>query len=237
MAFWSKRADPRGQAWLALAEEFELTPAPELADALREHFDLGPGELGPIYGLSQPGQPQLLAFDQVNHRSGPLGRVANFRTGVVVRARAPHAAVSLRASSKRHAVLEGLEAGRSGAQRLDAAFDEDFDAAVSVYAREGEAAGLMLTSPVRAVLLRLLKAADEALAASARRPQRAIPRHASGKAPSVAIGPRNLFLSLEAETPIALDVLENLIVDLLSLHVALLAAGRVTPQHTEPQGS
>ncbi len=226
MAFWSKRADAREQGWLALAEEFDLTPVPELADALREHFDLGQGELGPVYGLSRPGQPQVLAFDQVRHRSGPLGRVASFRTGVVVRARVPHAPISLRASTRGHAVLEGLEAGRSGAQRLDVSFDEEFDAAVSVYARKSETATPLLTDPVRTVLLRLLKAADETLATSNRRPQRGIPRHATGKAPSVAIGPRNLFLSLESETPFALDGLGTLIVDLLSLHVALVAATR-----------
>lgn len=53
-----------------------------------------------------------------------------------------------------------------------------------------------------------------------------IPRHGTGPAPSVAIGPRNLYLLLEGENPFPLQALGGAIVDLLSLQAALTAATR-----------
>lgn len=229
MAFRArKHADPRPGEWAAFAGEYDLTPAAEYAEALRAHLDLGPGDLDPVYQLTREGQPQLLVFDQKRQRSGPLGRVNNLRTGVVVRGRVPHSPFSLKANARRHAVLETLEAGRTGGRRLPTEFDAAFDAAVSVYARDVDQALPLLTDPVRTVLARLLRAAETAVADDEGR-RAAVPRHASGAAPSVAIGPRNLFLSLEGREPVALGALSGMIADLLSLHVALVAANRRPP--------
>lgn len=225
MAFWTpKREGRRERDWTSVVQEFEMVPAPELAERLREHYDLGSGDLAPIHELTRAGQPQVVAFDQFNARTGPLGRVTTWRTGVVIRSQEAHTQVSLRASAKRHAVLEGLEAGRSGAQRLDCPEDPTFNDAISVYARESAGALPLLTAPVRTVLMRLLVSADQVLASSARGARERIPRQATGVAPSVVIGPRSLFLALEAETPFPLESTATAIVAMLSLHAALMAA-------------
>lgn len=230
MAFWApKRADPRAGDWAAVAEEFGMTAAPELADWLREHFDLGPGEISPVYRLASPGQPQVVAFDQVSVRSGPLGRVPTWRTGVVIRSDDGDARPSLRASARRHAVLEGLAAGRSGARRLDLSGHGAFDAAVSVYARDDEVVMPLLTGPVRTVLARLLTSTDAVLARGSRGARARSQRHGTGQAPSVVVGPRNLFLSLDSEEPFALAELGAAIADVLSLQVALQASTPRTP--------
>ncbi len=226
MAFWrAKDRDLREREWRAFADAFELEPAPALAEPLREDLDLGPGAFASVYELVRPGQPDVVVFEQANDREGPAGTATGLRIGVVVRSSVEHSAVSLRASAKRHKVLEGLVAGRSGAQRLDGASDPEFDAAVSVYAREVNEAAALLTRAVRTVLARLLREADEVVAsATASRAEGSVPRHANGAAPSVAIGPRNLYLALEVGVPFELDALGVLMADLLSLHVALLSA-------------
>lgn len=223
----AKDGDLRAREWREFAGAFGLEPAPTLAETLREDLDLGPGAIADVYELARPDQPDVVVFEQANDRDGPAGTVAGLRIGVVVRSCVDHSPVSLRASAKRHKVLEGLVAGRSGAQRLDGAFDAEFDAAVSVYARDVEPAVALLTRPVRTVLARLLSEADEVVASATAAPTRGVPRHANGAAPSVAIGPRNLYLALEVGVPFELDALGVLMADLLTLHVALLsAAGR-----------
>jgi len=162
VAFWRlKDRDLREREWRAFAGAFELEPAPALAETLREDLDLGPGAIATVYERARPDQPDTVVFEQANDRDGPAGTLTGLRIGVVVRSSVEHSSVSLRASARRHKILEGLVAGRSGAQRLDGAFDPEFDAAVSVYAREVDQATALLTRPVRTVLARLLGEADE----------------------------------------------------------------------------
>jgi len=221
----ARDGDLREREWRAFAGAFELEPAPALAEALRDDLDLGPGLIGTVYERVRPDQPDIALFEQTHDRDGPTGSVAGLRIGVVVRSNVEHSPVSLRASAKRHKILEGLVAGRSGAERLDCAFDPEFDAVVSVYAREAAAAAPLLTGPVRTVLRRLLGEADEVVAsATASRTAGGVQRHANGAAPSVAIGPRNLYLALEVGVPFELESLGVLMADLLSLHIALLSA-------------
>ncbi|MCW5818982.1 MAG: hypothetical protein KIT12_03640 [Trueperaceae bacterium] len=226
MAFWRpKDRDLREREWRAFAGAFELEPAPALAETLREDLDLGPGAIATVYERARPDQPDTVVFEQANDRDGPAGTLTGLRIGVVVRSSVEHSSVSLRASARRHKILEGLVAGRSGAQRLDGAFDPEFDAAVSVYAREVDQATALLTRPVRTVLARLLGEADEVVAsATASHAKGSVPRHANGAPPSVAIGPLNLYLALEVGVPFELDALGLLMADLLSLHAALLSA-------------
>lgn len=228
MAFWApKRSAPEEQGWEAFAAEFGLVAAPELSERLIEQFALGAGELTRVYRLATEIAPQLVVFEHHSVRRGPLGRVDSWHTGVVVRSDDVQAHVPLRASAKRHAVLEGLAAGRSGAERLAHPDDAAFDAAVSVYARGSDDALPLLTEQVRAILVKLLGSADEVLEGGTRAAKERIPRRGAGPAPSVAIGQRNLFLSLEGESPFPVTALGDALVDVLSLHAALVAANRL----------
>ncbi len=233
--FRKRRVDPRLEEWAAFAGQFELQEAPEVAEPLRHRFALGEGELVPVYALGRAGQPQLAAFDQRRLRTGPTGSVTSLRTFVAVlgqQSDAPvvdpvaaaglAAAPSLRASARRSKAFEALEASRSGAQRVSAPDDPAFDASVSVYVRDPEAAHGVLTRPVREVLMRLLLAADAAVdAASVTRSGVPLP---STVAPSVVVGQRNLLLCLEPRQALPLTALSELLADMLSLHAALEGA-------------
>lgn len=227
MPFWSRRtSDQRLEAWSAFAAEYELTPVDEMRERMREHFALGPGAIAPVYSLQRTGQPQLVLFDQRRDRSGPAGSVTSLRTGVVVRSGHDHVPVSLRASARRHKVLEEIEARRSGGARL-ALDDAAFDARVSVYARDDALARSVLTPPVRSVLARLLAAADdvepEATGDTGPIADRPAP---VGVAPQVVIGARNLMLLVEPRAPLAFAPLALLMTDMLTLYAAFDAAVR-----------
>lgn len=215
-------ADLRLVEWASFSEDYELVLAPELAERLEENFALGEGELTPIYALQRPGQPLVVAFDQRRHRTGPTGSVVNLRTFVAVRGRGIQIAPPMRASAKRGKVLENLEAGRSGAERLSFDQDKEFDDQVSVYTREVAAATAALTPVVRQIMARLLAAADRALL-SANGTEGSF---ATTAAPSLVIGNRNLLLCIEPRNALPVGQLGELLADMLSLNVALEDAGR-----------
>lgn len=225
--FRKQARDPRRAEWERFAAEFELEPAPELDELLRHRFDLGDDALDPLYALSRPGQPQLIAFDQRRERSGPTGSVTLLRTAVALRAEADHTALSLRATPRRNKALEAIEASRSGARRFELPDDPGFDGSVSVYVRDTEAARELLTAPVRDVLRRLLLAADEATTSVSA--TGAGLGHVNTVAPAVVVGTRNLFLSLEPRQAFPLRVLGELLAEMLSLYAALDAARRQVP--------
>ncbi len=218
----ARRVDPRLVEWVRFAEEYELVQAPELARPLDEQFALGEGELNPVYALRREGQPLLVAFDQRRHRSGPTGSVLTLRTFIAVRGRSQQIAPPMRASAKRGKVLEALEAGRSGAERLDLAYDQVFDESVSVYTREVKGATAVLTPTVREVLARLLGAADKALL-NANGTEGSL---ATTAAPSLVVGNRNLLLCVEPRNALPVTELGVLLAEMLSLNVALEDAGR-----------
>ncbi|MFO7545318.1 MAG: hypothetical protein R6W77_07455 [Trueperaceae bacterium] len=221
MPFWSRRgASPRDVAWADFAAEYELAPASDLAERMREYFALGQGAIAPVYSLQRPDQPQIVLFDQRRDRSGPTGSVASLRTGVVIRSPHDYVPVSLRASARRHKVLEEIVARRAGGQRLGFD-DETFDAQVSVFARDETAARSVLTLPVRSVLARLLAAADAVAPDTVPGP---VP--SAGVAPQVVIGARNLMLLVEPRTPLGFAPLGQLVTDMLTLYVAFTAAPR-----------
>lgn len=219
MPFWSRRgADPRDVAWSEFAAEYEMAPAPDLAERMREYFALGQGVIAPVYSLQRPDQPQIVLFDQRRDRSGPTGSVSSLRTGVVIRSPNDYVPVSLRASARRHKVLEEIEARRAGGQRLEFD-DEQFDAQVSVFARDESAARGVLTPTVRSVLVRLLAAAD---AVSPDTLSGVVP--SAGVAPQVVIGARNLMLVVEPRAPLEFEPLGQLVTDMLTLYAAFTAA-------------
>lgn len=209
--------ESRQAAWAGFAAEFELDPMPELAESLRDQFSLGSGEIHPVYALQRTDQPQLTAFDQRRERRGPTGSVAKLRTLVAVRSQVDRVNLSLRVSSRRSKALEAIEASRSGAQRLDLSDHPTFDEHVSVYAREPHEAKRLLTPAVRAVLERLLMAADAATEAA----QPRVGLLAPSVAPSVVVGTRNLLLTLEPREPLPFEPLADLLIDMFSLYAAL----------------
>lgn len=237
MPFWSRpRANPREEAWADFAAEYEMTPAPELVERMREYFALGQGAIAPVYSLHRPDQPQIVLFDQRRDRTGPTGSVVSLRTGVVIRSPRDYVPVSLRASARRHKVLEEIEARRAGAQRLG--FDDEaFDEQVSVYARDEAAARSVLTPPVRSALSRLLTAADGE-SSSTPDPDGGGSRGAgtgsgvpdqvqpTGVAPQVVIGARNLMALVEPRAPLGFDPLGQLVTDMLTLYAAFSATPR-----------
>lgn len=218
------RIGPRPKEWERFAREFEFEPASQLAEPLREQFALGDEELEPVYALRRSGQPLVIAFDQLRERSGPAGSVATLRTFVAVRGEAGQASPSMRAAPRRTRALEALEASRSGAKRLSMEHDPEFDESVSVFARDLPVARGVLTPQVRQVLRRLLLAADAATQAVSSTAVGGM--GPSAVAPSVVMGQRSLLLCLEPRQALPLADLGDMVVELLSLHVALDAAGR-----------
>lgn len=222
MRIWSRRQDTaRDKAWQAFAAELELEDGSELVGRLREHLDLGPGEIAPVYVLSRPAQPQLILFDQARERSGPAGSVSSLRSGVLLRARGAVEFVSMRITGRLNPVLEAIEASRTGSSRLETGIGGRFDETISVYARDEDGARRLLTGPASEVLTRLLVRVDAAgqdadeIPATVTRPT---------SPPVVVVGTRDVLLTIEEPEPVAFERLTDLTADMMSLYAALRAA-------------
>lgn len=233
MRFWSRRAEPsRESAWASFAADLELEDGSELGGRLREHLDLGPGELRPIYTLSRPQQPRLVLFDQHRERSGPTGTVSLLRTCVLLRARPSQEFVSMRITARLSAVLEAIEAGRTGGSRLefggaggdgagvDEGVDEAFDRAVSVYTRDEAGARRLLRRPAREVLQRLVSGPVEDVAADDAIPDTVARTPVT---PVVIIGSLDVLLILDDHEPVEFPRLTDLTADMMALYAALCA--------------
>jgi hypothetical protein len=185
-----------------MAARLELLDASDVAERVRRWLDLGDALLEPVYLLQRTGLPAVYLYDAHTSRHGPTGSVRRTRRSCLVRSDEPISSVAFRAWPRQNAVIESLEASRSGAVRVDVAADPGFDRAVSVFARDPEAPLRALTAPVREVLTRLLVA-----------------REAPGV--QVVAGERHLVVSFDAEEVDALTTLEQVLADTLSL-IALL---------------
>ncbi|MEJ2667171.1 MAG: hypothetical protein P8Z81_08765 [Deinococcales bacterium] len=192
-----RRKPSRAQQWREFARRLELADASAQDARLRDWFDLGDSALSPLMSLRRQGQPTLFFFDQERERSGPAGAVTSLVSGVLLRAPEPLAAASLRALPRGNPVLESIVAGRTGSRRLELAERPDFDAEVSVFARDEEAARAWLTKPVQAVMQRLLVARDV---------------H-----PTLVVGGWHMLALCEEPEPTAFDALEAVASDLLTL--------------------
>jgi len=198
MLFGSRRRTPsRRQLWREFAGRLELADASPKDARLRDWFDLGDAPLSPLVSLVREGQPTLYFFDQVRERSGPTGSVSSLVTGVLLRAPGRLAAASLRALPRGNPVLERIVAGRTGSRRLALPELPDFDAQVSVFARDEGAARQWLTKPVQGVIQRLL-----------------IDR---GMAATLVVGGRHLLTLCEGAEPAPFEALEAIATDLLTL--------------------
>jgi hypothetical protein len=200
----SQPVDERLERWRSLAERLELTDAADVAERVRRWLDLDVSSLGPIFTLRREGLPAAYLFDAVSERRGPSGVVRVVRTTCMVRSDAPITRAAFRASPRQDKVLESLQASRSGAVRLEVPSDPAFDADVSVYARDADGVALLLTTPVRSVLRRLLV-------------ERAAPDV------GLVVGEHHVVTGFAGGGEGALVTLEHLLADTLSL-VSLLPA-------------
>ncbi len=207
-----RRAPTRGERWRDFARRHELSDASSQEARLREWLDLGDRPLEPLYGLRRQGQPTLFLFDQERARSGPAGTVATLATGVLLRATAPLATAPLRAQVRANPVLESIEAGRTGSQRLELTDIPDFDRQVSVFAREEEAARGWLTRAVQLAMLRMLS-------------QR-------GVSPVLVVGNRHMLALCAGPEPAPFEALEALATDLFTLYA--MVEGPVAGRREEP---
>lgn len=206
MVFFRRRPaeETRSDRWRQLAERLELVDASDHAERIARWLDLDVSALEPVYVLRRPALPSAYLFDTLSERRGPTGTVRVLHRHCLVRSEGEVSRVAFRATPRQDKVLESLQASRSGAVRVAIAHAPDFDAAVSLYARDELALPSLMTAPVRAVLLRLLAE-----------------REAPGI--SLVVGQRHLvvrFVTTEGES---LRLLELLLADALSL-TALLGA-------------
>ncbi len=198
MLFRGRQRNPsRREQWRDFARRLELADAQQQETRLREWLDLGERALEPLYGLRRSGQPTLFLFDQERARSGPTGSVRTLATGVLLRAPAPLAAAPLRAQTRRNPVLESIEAGRTGSRRLTLSELSDFDAEVSVFARDEDAARAWLTRPVQRVMQRMLVG--------------------RGVSPMLVVGSRHMLVLCEGSEAAPFEALEALATDLFTL--------------------
>jgi len=220
MRLWSRRKDDaRAKAWHAFAAELELEDGSELVVRLREHLDLGPGEIAPVYVLTRPGQPQLILFDQRRERFGPAGSVTSLRTGVLLRARGAVEFVSMRITGRLNPVLEAIEASRTGSRRLATGVGGRFDENVAVFARDAHGARRLLSEPAREVLLRLL---GSSTAVDSDEIPDTVTRAAAP--PVVVVGSRDVLLTIEEQEPVDFERLTDLTADMMGLYAALRVA-------------
>lgn len=222
MVFRSRRRKPtRRQQWRAFARHLELADASQQDAALRDWFDLGDSPLSPLLSLRRQGQPTLFFFDQQRARTGPAGSVSHLVTGALLRAPTPLAVASLRALPRGNPVLESIVEGRTGSRRLDLGELPDFDAQVSVFARDDAPARAWLTKPVQRVIQRLL-----------------VER---GLTPTLLVGGSHMLALCEGSEPAGFDALEALATDLLTLFAmvegTVPAAGAPSQRWDEEAGA
>jgi len=205
MLFRARRRTPtRRDQWRDFARRLELIDAAPQEARLRDWFDLGDSVLEPLYGLRRQGQPTLFLFDQERARSGPTGSVSSLVTGAILRAPGPLAVAPMRAQAKGNPVMEAIEAGRTGSRRLSLEDLPDFDAGISVFARDEAAARVWLTKAVQRVLQRML-----------------VGRSVS---PVLVVGSRNMLALCEGIEPAPFEALEALAADLFTLY-AMVESG------------
>ncbi len=201
----AKREPTRADRWEELAQRLELEDAVDRAERIGRNLALDGATLGPMFALRRDGQPSLYLFDLERGWKGPAGGVAKRGSGALLRARRPFVETGFRAIPKGHAVVERIEAGRSGGAAVHVAADDAFEEHVTVFSREPDEGAALLTPPVRSILRRTLDATGM---------------------DRVMVGERHILCLREREA-LAMDGLERLASDVLSLYAALVSQRRV----------
>ncbi|MDA0699968.1 MAG: hypothetical protein O3A02_02010 [bacterium] len=200
------RAPTRADRWAAFAATIEAQSADAASERLRRFLDLDDAELLHAHVLRRSGQASLYLFDVVRRRVGPSGQVVRWATWALVRSDRPLSPVSFRVAPRREAVLESLEASRTGATRVDLAARPEVDAALAVLARDPTAARSLLTPAVTDVLERMVSVGSVA----------------------VVVGERHLLAQVDTEEDADPAEVMPLAADLLALSALLPSPPTVT---------
>ncbi len=163
---WFRRAPrtpSRADRWASFAASIEAQPADGASDRLRHFLDLGDAEVRHAHALRRSGQPSLYLFDVVRRRAGPAGEVVRWSGWGLLRSDRPTSPASFRVAPRRDAVLEALEASRTGTTRVDLASWPEVDAEMAVLARDQAAVRALLTPAVTEVLQRMIAAGPGAV--------------------------------------------------------------------------
>jgi hypothetical protein len=203
---WFRKAPhppSRADRWTPFAASLEAHPASGAAERLRSFLDLGEAEVRHVHALRRSGQPSLYLFDVVRRRAGPAGEVVRWSGWVLLRTDRPASPASFRVAPRREAVLEALEASRTGATRVDLASRPELDAALAVLARDPAAVRALLTPAVTEVLQRMV---------------------AAGPGAAVVVGERHLLAHVDVEEGDDPTALLPLASDLLFLGTLLPTA-------------
>lgn len=152
----SPKPSERARRWSDFARALELRDAASGAERLRRFLDLEDAEVLHLHVLQRESQPSLYLFDVLTRRSGPAGEVLRWAAWAVVRSDRTVSQVAFRAAPRREAVLESLEASRTGAERVDLSDRPEVDARLAVLARDPAPVREALLPATTEVLLRLV---------------------------------------------------------------------------------
>jgi len=206
---WFRRAPhppTRADRWAAFAATIEAQSADAASERLRRFLDLDDADLLHAHVLRRSGQSSLYLFDVVRRRVGPSGQVVRWATWALVRSDRPLSPVSFRVAPRREAVLESLEASRTGATRVDLGARPEVDAALAVLARDPATARSLLTPAVTDVLERMVAVGGAA----------------------VVVGERHLLAQVDTEENADPAEVMPLAADLLTLSALLPSPPTVT---------
>lgn len=200
--FWRRRKSTE-RRWLDLAKELGLERADDGEALLHDLLDLPSGaRLGPVLRLAQPGTAYTYLFyysQPTEARSRQLPCI----TGCLLVSGDRVSPVSWRAVRKLHNVISSLQASATGGRVALVPGADEFNEKVTVVARHEEEVVRLLRPPVREVLERAIRRLEPP--------------------PTLTVGEQRILLTAASEK-VALDEVEYLLSDVLSLYAALESA-------------
>jgi hypothetical protein len=196
----------RSAEWQTFAQSLELQPASGSLGMIRLLLNEPVVAIHPVYRSeveTMNGTKVSLYFlDYEQTQVRPMGHVEQLVSVCMLVAPYKLSDISLKATRKAHKILEAIGASAAGGSVVQFA-DENFDKAVTVYARDIDESKRLLHGKAREVLKRALWERDIA--------------------PTFLLGERVLLFShtASADKPAELGGLERLAADLLSLYAAI----------------
>lgn len=193
--------ESREEAWVRLAAQLDLEEVDAGRHKLDRLLDLSETPLqSRVYGTRRTGEVEVYAFDRLEE-AYPGGPPRLMLCCLLVANQAV-AAGPLRVTRRLREQLSKFQAAATQGSLVESG-DADFDARVTVVAREPEVVGALLTPEVRGAIDRLLDRGEHA--------------------PTLFLSEQQLLASIAAEH-VELGALEYLITDVMSVYAAMLAA-------------